>query len=165
MARRTISRLEKRKEGEAAEKLGKKTTKKKAASTRKKTTAKKTKKKKASKRTKSEERRRLVWAIYNGNMKEEARFPYDQRKQAEQKLDQLKSKGKRLYFIQPMKEVIVDTPPDEADAAADEAAAQTTPAPDKATEFEEAETDETDQIEDGDEFEEDDVIDGSVDDE
>ena len=110
MARKTASRLEKRRELEAAEKLEKpkkKTTKKKAASTTvKKKTTRKTKRTKAS----AAERRRLVWAIYNGNMKEEARFPYENRQEAEEKLAQLRAKGKRFYFIQPLKEPITDTP-------------------------------------------------------
>ena len=39
-------------------------------------------------------------------MKEEARFPYDQREAAEERLEQLRSKGKKMYFIQPIKELI-----------------------------------------------------------
>lgn len=126
MARKKASRLELRKQAEAAESLEKsapkKKTRKKAATTKKAAATKKSAKKKktAKKRAtvKAPERKRLVWGVYNGSMKEEARFPYDQRKAAEQKIEQLRAKvtkTKRLYFIQPIKEVIVDTP------AADEA--------------------------------------------
>ncbi len=91
-----------REEAEAAETLGKK----------KKATKKKATRKKATKRTKkviAPERKRLVWAIFSSSMKEEARFPYDQRQAAETKLAQLLAKGKRLYFIQPVKETITAT--------------------------------------------------------
>ena len=54
-------------------------------------------------------RKRLVWVVFNGSMKEEGRFPYDQRAAAEEKIEQLKLKStKKLYFIQPVKEVIGD---------------------------------------------------------
>ena len=104
MARKTKSRLDLRKEAEAAE----------AHPTKKKATKKKATRKKATKRTKKEkapERKRLVWAIFSGSMKEEARFPYDQRDAADAKLEQLLARGKRLYFIQPVKETITATVP------------------------------------------------------
>ncbi len=59
-----------------------------------------------------------MWGVFSGSLKEEARFPYDQRKEAEKKLEQLLAKGKKLYFIQPIKEVITDAP---AAAEGDEA--------------------------------------------
>ena len=102
MARKTKSRLKLRDEAEAAEALAKK----------KKVTQKKTTRKKATKRTKkvkAPDRKRLLWAIFSGSMKEESRFPYDQREAAETKLAQLLAKGKRLYFIQPVKETITET--------------------------------------------------------
>jgi len=117
MARKTPSRLELRKQAEAAESLEESTPKKKTrkkAVAKKKTAKKKTAKKRAT--VKAPERKRLVWGVYNGSMKEEARFPYDQRKAAEQKIEQLRAKvtkTKRLYFIQPIKEVIVDAPADD----------------------------------------------------
>jgi len=113
MARKTPSRLELRKQFEAAENAEKSAPKKK---TRKKAAAKKKTTKRAAAKVKAPERKRLVWGVYNGSMKEEARFPYDQRKAAEQKIEQLRArvtKTKRLYFIQPIKEVIVDAPADE----------------------------------------------------
>lgn len=112
MARKTASRAAKRAEAEAAEALEQSGTKK-------------AKKKKAAKRkttrksTKATERRRLVWGVFSGTLKEEARFPYDQKAEAEAKLEALRSRGKRLYFLQPIKE-----PLSAAAAAAEEEAAR-----------------------------------------
>jgi hypothetical protein len=51
-------------------------------------------------------RKRLIWVVYNGSMKEEGRFAYDQRDAAEERIEALRQKSKKLYFIQPLKEVI-----------------------------------------------------------
>lgn len=71
---------------------------------------KKAAKKKAVKRvtTRTRERRRLVWIIFSSGMKEQARFPYEKREEAEALLEKLreKGKGKRRYFLQPYKEPI-----------------------------------------------------------
>ncbi len=102
MARKTASRMQKRREVEAASSR-KKTTKKKKA-------AKKTEKKRATKRKSAAPvRLRLMWGVFSSTLKEEARFPYEQKKEAEQKLAQLLARGKRLYFMQPIKEPITDT--------------------------------------------------------
>ncbi len=104
MPRKLPSRQELRKQAEAAEAAGldeespkKKTKKKKKAA-----------KKRATRKVKDAvpERKRLVWVIYTATLREEARFPYDQRKQAEEKLEHLLAKGKRTYFMQPVKELI-----------------------------------------------------------
>ena len=97
MARKTASRLQKRREAEAATSRGAKTP-----------AAKKAKRARAPSRrkTKVAERKRLIWGIFSGSFKEEGRFPYDQRAAAEERLEQLRAKGKRSYFIQPIKEVI-----------------------------------------------------------
>lgn len=119
MARKTPSRLELRKQAEAVDAQGgedakKKAPAKKAAAPR----AKRTKEKTIA-------RKRLVWVVFNGSMKEEGRFPYDQRAAAEEKIEQLKLKaGKKLYFIQPVKEVIGDAKVATALAAAAAAAAE-----------------------------------------
>ncbi len=107
MARKTPSRLELRKQAEALEALeaqggepaaAKKKAAKKAAAPR----AKRTKEKAIA-------RKKLVWVVFNGSMKEEARFPYDQYAAAEEKIEQLKLKSaKKLYFIQPVKELLGD---------------------------------------------------------
>lgn len=118
MARKTASRLTKRREAEAAEAQ---TKTKKAKKTKKKATKRKTTRSRAKKDVL--ERRRLVWAIYGSTMKEEARFPYEERKQAEAKLEQLRSKSKKTYFIQPLKEPI--TKEDEGEAEETAAATKT----------------------------------------
>lgn len=106
MARKTPSRRELRKQVEAAEAIEKadgakkKPTRKKAAATRTRRT-----------KAKTTQRKRLVWAVFSGSMKEEARFPYDQRTAAEEKIEQLKQKSpKKMYFIQPVKEVLAEAP-------------------------------------------------------
>jgi hypothetical protein len=105
MARKTASRLQKRREAEAADAKSKSAVKKPA------------KKRVTRRKVKVPDRKRKLWGVFSGTLKEEARFPYDQRKQAEEKLEQLRSKSKKLYFIQPIKEVI------SAEAAAAEEAA------------------------------------------
>jgi hypothetical protein len=97
MARKTASRLQKRREVEAATTRGGKAP-----------AAKKAKRARAPSRRKAKvaERKRLIWGIFSGSFKEEGRFPYDQRAAAEERLEQLRAKGKRSYFIQPIKEVI-----------------------------------------------------------
>ncbi|MBT4864079.1 MAG: hypothetical protein HON53_03020 [Planctomycetaceae bacterium] len=118
--RKSPSRLDKRREVEAADALEKSESD--GAGTKKKKAAKKKTAKKATTRrtkTKAPQRKRLVWAVFSGSMKEEARFPYDQRKDAEKKLEQLRAKAtKKMYFIQPVKEPLPDAPtPAEAEAA------------------------------------------------
>lgn len=103
MARKTSSRLSKRREVEAAEAQGETPKKKRKQSAKKTTTTRR--------KAKAAERKRLVWGVFSSSLKEEARFPYDQRKEAEKKLKQLLDKGKRTYFLQPIKEVITDAPP------------------------------------------------------
>lgn len=109
MARKTASRIQKRKEAEAATARGGKSDaeKKKAKRTRA----------PSRRKAKAAERKRLIWGVFSGSLKEEARFPYDQRAAAEERLEQLRAKGKKNYFIQPIKEVIT--------AAAAPAAAET----------------------------------------
>lgn len=102
MARKTASRLELRRQAEAVEGQ-EETAAPKAAKPKRASTAK-------SKRTKEKPavRKRLIWVLYNGSMKEEGRFPYEQRDAAEEKLELLRSKSKKMYFIHPVKEVIGD---------------------------------------------------------
>ena len=61
-------------------------------------------------RSKPVERRRVVWVIFNNTQKEEDRFQYDQRKEADERLEVLRSKSKRLYWLQAVKEVIGAVP-------------------------------------------------------
>ena len=108
MARKTPSRLELRKQVEAAASQqaagdGKDGKKKKPEA-----------KKKPPRRSKAKtpDRKRLMWAVFNSNMKEEARFPYDQRDAAEERMEQLKQKSaKKLFFIQAIKEILAEPAP------------------------------------------------------
>ena len=123
MARKIQSRLELRKQAEAAEamegdaeveievevdadddsdeapKKKKKAVKKKAPARTKRT------------KTKAVTRKRMAWAVFSSSMKEEARFPYAEREAADQKAEALGLKNKRTYFVQPIKEPIADAPP------------------------------------------------------
>lgn len=121
MARKSPSRLDKRREVEAAEALeaaGGTTAKK-----TKKKAAKKTKKKAATRsraKAKTSARKRIVWGVFNGSMKEEARFPYAEREAAELKVEQLRVKSpKKMFFIQPIKEEMAEVVA-AANAAAEE---------------------------------------------
>ncbi len=101
------NRLEMRRMVEAAEKQkkatgaadGKKPAKKRKAATKRKTASRKSK-------DRAHQRKRMVWCVFNGSMKEEGRFPYDKKEEAEAKLELLRSKSKKLYFLQPVKEAI-----------------------------------------------------------
>ena len=101
--------LDKRKEHEAAEARKGSEAAPKKKGTKKATKATTTRKKRT--KEKAVQRKRLVWAVFNGSMKEEARFPYDQRTAAEEKIEQLRAKSKKQYFIQPVKEVISEPAP------------------------------------------------------
>ena len=106
------SRLSKRREVEAAEAAEETTAKKKTTKkkTTKKTTKKKATKKKATttrarkKKADTPARRRIVWVLYSSTMREEGRYLYHERDKAEEKLQALLAKGKRRYFLQPIKE-------------------------------------------------------------
>jgi hypothetical protein len=102
MARKTASRIQKRRENEAAEGRDAKAPAKKKA---------KRARAPSKRKAKAAERKRLIWGVFSGSLKEEARFPYDQRAAAEEKLEQLRAKGKKSYFIQPIKEVITAPAP------------------------------------------------------
>jgi hypothetical protein len=111
MARKSPSRIQLRKEAEAAE------ASKKAGGGEAKKKEKKEKKPSSAKRSssrskdKTPQRKRLLWGVFSGSMKEEGRFPYDQLAAAEEKAEQLRAKSKKLYFIQPIKEVIAEPAP------------------------------------------------------
>ncbi|MCA8997559.1 MAG: hypothetical protein KDA80_11240 [Planctomycetaceae bacterium] len=96
--------LDKRREVEAAEKLGKTTTTKKKA-TRKKATSTTTRKRK----TKAPERKRLLWGVFSGTLKEEGRYLWNEKDKAEERLAQLRAKSKKLFFIQPIKESLSES--------------------------------------------------------
>lgn len=102
MARKSPSRLEMRKQVEAAEAAGEKGGEEKKPRKSTKAAAPRAKRVKE----KVQARKRLVWVVYSGSMKEEGRFPYDQLAAAHEKIEQLKLKSKKMYFIQPVKEIL-----------------------------------------------------------
>lgn len=114
MARKTPSRLELRKQAEAVEAASAEAGEEKKAKRATKAAAPRAKRVKE----KVQARKRLVWVVYSGSMKEEGRFPYDQLAAAHEKIEQLKLKSKKMYFIQPVKEilgeggVVITTKPD-----------------------------------------------------
>lgn len=57
-------------------------------------------------KAKAIERKRMVWVVYDNSHKEVARFPYAQRKEADEKAEQMKTDKKQTYFVQPVKEPI-----------------------------------------------------------
>lgn len=99
------SRLELRKMNEAAEAAGLSDEAEESPAPKKKKAA---KRKAATRRTREKppERKRAVWVLYSGSMKEEGRFPYDQKEAAEERLAVLQGRGKKLYFMQLVKELI-----------------------------------------------------------
>ena len=89
----------------------KKTTKKTTKSVAKKTTKKKAAKKTTRKKKSTEPiRYRLIWGVYSSGMREESRFDYGKRKDADKKAEQLTAKGKKLFWVQPIKEEIIPEP-------------------------------------------------------
>jgi hypothetical protein len=152
------NRLELRRMAEAAEKqktatgaTDGKTTKKRKAATKRKTATRKTK-------DRARQRKRVVWCVFNGSMKEEGRFPYDQKEAAEAKLELLRSKSKKLYFLQPVKEAIGDVVAPTSDALPmdDELEEAVIPADGEEDEDEDAEVMEEDEDEVAEEIEDDD---------
>ncbi|MDB4670579.1 MAG: hypothetical protein P8M80_08705 [Pirellulaceae bacterium] len=92
MARKTVNRMEKRLEAEAAE-----------------SEAPKKKKKKATKRKKKaavEIRMKLFWGVFSPSMKRVALYDFNQKKQAKKRCEELTAKGKGDHFIQKVKDAI-----------------------------------------------------------
>jgi hypothetical protein len=110
MARKTPSRMELRRQQEALEAQGGAEAAPKKAKKEKAPKAEKAPKKPATRTKKTKEkalvRKRLVWVVYSPGMKEEGRFDYDKRDDAEKKVEALKEKHKKPYFIQGVKEVL-----------------------------------------------------------
>ena len=102
MARRTASRMELRRQADIAQ------TMEADAEARKRSPTKRS----ASRRSKSAKaapRKMLMWAVYNGSLKEEGRYTYAERGKAEEKLEALRAKAtKKLYFLQPIKVPLAD---------------------------------------------------------
>ena len=108
MARRTASRMELRRQAEAAqlaEPAGATGANMKRGPSQKRAAG-------GGRRRKSEKaspRKMKMWAVYNGNLKEEGRYNYEERDRAEEKLESLRAKAtKKLYFLQPIKVPLSD---------------------------------------------------------
>jgi hypothetical protein len=102
MARKVVSRKDKRAEAEAAEKVAPK--KKKAAATKKATTT--TTKRKSRAKSAKEVRLKAYWGVFNQSLKRVALFEYNEKRKAEKKAEDLSASGKSPHFVQPVKEAI-----------------------------------------------------------
>lgn len=104
MARKVVSRKEKRAEVEAAEKAGKKGTATKA----KKDPAAKTAAPKRKSRAKAAKDIRLkaFWGVFNQTLKRIALFEYSERKKADKMAAELTANGKSPHFVQLVKDVV-----------------------------------------------------------
>lgn len=101
--RKTRSRKDLRAEAEAAEALEKE-----EGGKKKKKKAKK--KRKSRKKAAAEVRLKLFWGVFNQSMKRVALYDFSQQKEAEKKAQDLSKKTP--HFVQKVKEVIEDPPPE-----------------------------------------------------
>ena len=85
--------------GDEPPKRKKKAPKKKAATVRVKRT-----------KTKAVVRKRMLWGVFSSSMKEEGRFPYAEKEQANARAEILHQKNKKEYFVLPIKEPIAEPP-------------------------------------------------------
>ncbi|MCO6044770.1 hypothetical protein NG895_12710 [Aeoliella sp. ICT_H6.2] len=97
MARKVVSRRDKRAEVEAAEAA--------EAAEPKKKKKKATKRKSRSKAAK-EVRLKAFWGVFNQSLRRVALYEFNQRKEAEKKAKELSASGKSPHFVQPVKEAI-----------------------------------------------------------
>lgn len=100
MARKTVSIKEKRAEAEAAEAQEKK--KKKPAK------RKPAKRKSRAKKAPADLRMKMFWGVFNQSLRRVALYEFNQRKQAEQKAEELSKGGKSPHFVQKVKEEVVE---------------------------------------------------------
>ncbi len=122
MAKKT-TRLDKRREVEAAEKIAerKKAAKADPAEKAEKAAAKKKTavKKPRAKKTKVPViiRQRMVWGIFDNSHNQVAVFPYSDRPAADKRAEELTAKGKGgAHFVQPVKQPITDADEDESES-------------------------------------------------
>ena len=104
MARKT--RLDLRREHEAAEKLEEAEGGTAATKTRKRTT--KTTTKRKSSRTAKEVRLKAFWGVFNQSLKRIALYEYSQKKEAQKKAAELTEAQNSPHFVQPVKEEITE---------------------------------------------------------
>jgi hypothetical protein len=58
------------------------------------------------KKTTKQVPKRVVWVIYDNSYKKVKSFPYNQRKEADEEAEKLRTEKKTTYFVQPFKEEI-----------------------------------------------------------
>ena len=102
MARKVVSRKEKRAEVEAAEKAGKKTT----AKAKKEPAAKAAPKRKSRAKAAKDIRLKAFWGVFNQTLKRIALFEYSERKKADKMAAELTANGKSPHFVQLVKDVV-----------------------------------------------------------
>jgi hypothetical protein len=99
MARKVVSRKEKRAEVEAAERAG---LTKKAAPPKKKSTPRKSRSKSG-----AEVRLKAYWGVFNQSLKRVALYEYADKKKAEKRAQELSESGNKTpHFVQPVKEAV-----------------------------------------------------------
>lgn len=103
MARKVVSRKEKRAEVEAAEKAGKKTT---ATKAKKEPSAKAAPKRKSRAKAAKDIRLKAFWGVFNQTLKRIALFEYSERKKADKMAAELTAGGKSPHFVQLVKDVV-----------------------------------------------------------
>ena len=109
MARKVVNRKELRAENDAAERLESGApAKKKSAKVAADGTVKVPVKRKSRAKAAKEVRLKAFWGVFNQSMKRVALFEYSQRKQADQKAEDLSGSQKTPHFVQLVKEAIAD---------------------------------------------------------
>src|SRR5262245_27377992 len=103
MARKIVSRKEKRAEVEAAEKAGKKGT---ATKAKKEAAPKAAPKRKSRAKTAKDIRLKAFWGVFNQTLKRIALFEYSERKKADKMAAELTANGKSPHFVQLVKDVV-----------------------------------------------------------
>jgi hypothetical protein len=99
MARKLLNRLELREENDAAESLATESAPEVKAD-------KKPARKKSRAKVAKEVRLKAFWGVFNQSLRRVARFEYCQRKQADQKAEELTVSQKTPHFVQLVKEVL-----------------------------------------------------------
>lgn len=103
MARKVVSRKEKRAEAEAAERSG--ATQKKKATTKRKAAPRKSRSK-----ARAEVRLKAYWGVFNQSLKRVALYEYADKKKAEKRAQELSESGNKTpHFVQPVKEPVQDS--------------------------------------------------------
>jgi hypothetical protein len=103
MARKVVSRKEKRAEVEAAEKAGKKGA---ATKTKKEAAPKAAPKRKSRAKAAKDIRLKAFWGVFNQTLKRIALFEYSERKKADKMAAELTAGGKSPHFVQLVKDVV-----------------------------------------------------------